>query len=577
MTSNIILECSQKDAASSPSNSNWVSTFQNDQMIETGDTLRMKQCLINTQAINSQNIVLDKDVGVIIEFCLYENVLPVHTIPFEKDKITDTDGFTNEQTYRQAIVGKLSVPKTVETTQTAVGTTVVLEDITGLSNGMAILGVNIASDATIHSINTTAKSITMSKESEGELQADDSLIFTAVSTKAQNEAMSGYYMLREEDDTVITNPIITHSVQINLAAGTYSPEVLAATITSGMKRHRGSHQLGTAFVPDFTNPVSAFVAVDGSASVKSFTMTKIELDNNSKGTRGFATRLNGSTNSLFEYKDTAFQFSFLHTPLMTEKTTGPGGGFTVYQTPGVSIGQSLLKVDGTNAEAIALFPPKIYESFGGVLLTSLQPTTFWNKLGFNDLQLEEILYVDATMNSLGDATLKDSYIHSRTTGVNIASAFCRSDLLSGPFNTIIPREEANGTADGTYPIAVPVATSDVRPIIAKLPYTVDNIGFYRIEAITALSNEYNTPNERKSKVTAVVSKNYNTNDFITGYGGDSSLDYEHIGESTVLNNIQIRIVDPLSEKEVENLGPHSTVFMELVKAPPQQKSNVKHK
>jgi len=497
MTSNIILECSQKDATNSVSNSNWVSTFQSDQTIETGDTLRMKQCLINTQAINSQNIVLDKEQNVTISFCVYEEAIPlVQGVPFATEGIsrsgTSPADTTNENAYRQSFQGP--------------------------------------DDTLTDSVINTSP-----------------LNGTGDKSTLQNE-VDGIYILREQEVAqTLTSKAVTVPITFTIPAASYSPDELAGFITTHIDdkmtiRNRPDTGKAGVFVTVLKNPPTATPAPNiyspGQAIIK---------DGNTQV--GKSEKIVGASNVLLEYKGTGFQWSYLHTPIFTEMTKGPSGSFTTYSNPGVLL-------TGTELEE------NVRGRYGGVMLTALQPSNFWNQLGFSDSQIADITYDDATFQSLEDG-VRQAYIRDRTTGVKPNSAYRRTDLLSTPFS--------NPYASS------PIATSDIKPIAAKLPYQVDNIGFYRIEAITALSNEYNTPNERKSKVTAVVSKNYNTNDFITGYGGDSSLDYEHMGETTVLNNIQIRIVDPLSEKEVENLGPNSTVFMELVKAPPQQKSNVKHK
>ena len=76
---------------------------------------------------------------------------------------------------------------------------------------------------------------------------------------------------------------------------------------------------------------------------------------------------------------------------------------------------------------------------------------------------------------------------------------------------------------------------------------------------------------RLGAVIGVVSKNYNSNDFITGYGADSGIAFQHVGVPQSISSVKIRIIDPKTNLPVEGLGSNSTVFLELVKAPPSVK------
>ena len=61
-------------------------------------------------------------------------------------------------------------------------------------------------------------------------------------------------------------------------------------------------------------------------------------------------------------------------------------------------------------------------------------------------------------------------------------------------------------------------------------------------------------------------KNYNANDFITGFGGDSGIPYIHRGTSQILSSLRVRIIDPQTDLSVVGLGPNSTILLEIVKA-----------
>ena len=64
---------------------------------------------------------------------------------------------------------------------------------------------------------------------------------------------------------------------------------------------------------------------------------------------------------------------------------------------------------------------------------------------------------------------------------------------------------------------------------------------------------------------AAVSKQYNANDFVTGYA-DSGVVYEHVGATQILSSLRLRILDPQTKELSGGLGTNSTIILEVVKA-----------
>ena len=112
-----------------------------------------------------------------------------------------------------------------------------------------------------------------------------------------------------------------------------------------------------------------------------------------------------------------------------------------------------------------------------------------------------------------------------------------------------------------------VASDSTYSLSGDENYVVDDIGYYRIEAETVVSNDQKQNNGRVGSVVGLcVSKNYNANDFITGYGSDSGVPYLHQETSQVINAVKIRVIDAKTGEAVEGLGTNSTVFLEIIKA-----------
>ena len=116
-----------------------------------------------------------------------------------------------------------------------------------------------------------------------------------------------------------------------------------------------------------------------------------------------------------------------------------------------------------------------------------------------------------------------------------------------------------------------VQSDDTFALSGNENYIVDDSGYYRIEAVAEFSNDFKMEDGRLGAVIGVVSKNYNSNDFITGYGADSGISFQHVGVPQSISSVKIRIIDPKTNLPVEGLGSNSTVFLELVKAAPSVK------
>ena len=74
--------------------------------------------------------------------------------------------------------------------------------------------------------------------------------------------------------------------------------------------------------------------------------------------------------------------------------------------------------------------------------------------------------------------------------------------------------------------------------------------------------QYDTAN--LSNINAIVSRQYDTNNYITGFG-ECSINYVHHGEPVLLSSTRIRILDPVNKQEATSLGEKSSIFLEVFK------------
>ena len=112
-------------------------------------------------------------------------------------------------------------------------------------------------------------------------------------------------------------------------------------------------------------------------------------------------------------------------------------------------------------------------------------------------------------------------------------------------------------------------SDDSFTLTGNTSYIVNDFAYYRVEAETVFSNDYKQEGGRLGQVIACVSTVYDNNDFVTGFGSDCGVAYYHTGAAQVISAVKIRIINPKTNQPVVGLGPNSTIFLEVVKAPPQ--------
>ena len=97
----------------------------------------------------------------------------------------------------------------------------------------------------------------------------------------------------------------------------------------------------------------------------------------------------------------------------------------------------------------------------------------------------------------------------------------------------------------------------------RIPEQRDSAGHILIE-ITAYPSIYLDDNAKR-EIKSIVSNYYvSEGSFISGSFSDS-YSYFHVGESMTISNIKIRILDPVTMLELSNLGPNSSVYLQLNK------------
>jgi len=89
-------------------------------------------------------------------------------------------------------------------------------------------------------------------------------------------------------------------------------------------------------------------------------------------------------------------------------------------------------------------------------------------------------------------------------------------------------------------------------------------GHYLI-CIEGYGGSYLLTDNDKLNVKSLVSTYYTgPNSFVSNNLADSAL-YEHIGSPMKIQNFKVRILNAFTGEEVENLGPNSSIYLEITK------------
>lgn len=553
MPSNIILECSQFESGSS-TNAEFASTFKENVILEEGDVFQMQQAMINTQTASSGAILIEEDVDVTISVGFYECALGSYRF----GETTSSDGHRGDYNlplpYSQIPVGVHPKHSSDEAYPNA---------------GFSAAQIHYNS--------------LFNKPTDGDLTPAYSQSINAFHYPA------GYYILRERahnssNQRIPNSPVVTRDVTISIKAGSYTPTKIASMITDAVTETKDTSIGG--------DKDGMLIRVTGNGSIQEEKFVRVGggyLRGNNQVEMPYYSiksdaavqgdRVIGASTFSFEFKDGVFAFTNMHSPVMGEGAGSNNG--QIYTLPSLL----LLLPNSTLTDANKF---DVIDAYTGCFITDLQPRSFWNKLGFADTHIDaNIKFDDSVFQSLGSGGFSDTpqfdYFNQHRVHPRIINADLVTPTRVGAYwvrrNWIATRmsRDYNGSANPGLLYNLPFSdnnyqlfqSDDSFTLTGNTSYIVNDFAYYRVEAETVFSNDYKQEGGRLGQVIACVSTVYDNNDFVTGFGSDCGVAYYHTGAAQVISAVKIRIINPKTNQPVVGLGPNSTIFLEVVKAPPQ--------
>jgi|688.fasta_scaffold32139_2 hypothetical protein len=208
----------------------------------------------------------------------------------------------------------------------------------------------------------------------------------------------------------------------------------------------------------------------------------------------------------------------------------------------------------------------IINQASGIVFHDLQPRSFWQ----DQLGLSDNLIVPLQVDDAGVEYYLQSALQDKATGGIFALDSFLLDTLHGHKTSDFRRMYENP------PVLNPVGTTlyfDTTgltdAVIGDAVSSNETGGYYLIETNGLIPNSggYIDTIGNNNKISAIVSKEYDSNQIVTGYS-DSGFTYIHRGNPYIITEGSVRILDPQTKQPVTEIGPNSTLFFDIIKTVP---------
>lgn len=331
------------------------------------------------------------------------------------------------------------------------------------------------------------------------------------------------------------SPLLTNTGEFNVAADTTAGGVNTKHILLSTGNVDG--------VPDDANP---------SVNSLQWLATGDDIYNQYVGTSDFSIAYDGEK----------FKFEQISSPYYTNKgTVASNRGLTgiLYNNKGV-------KGDATSNIR------NVINKSSGIVFSGLEPAEFWyDMLGFDgsicpDITNGNVEYATAQVKTtLFLNTLQDG------THLTCTAPTLDSSIIKG-------QEESPDGHNPTFNCITPsfgfveVQASGQIEIYAKNAYNYSILktygGYMLLEVRLGLVQDYTGEQAHLKNVFGIITNYYRSNNYVVASTEDGVL-YEHVGNSVQINTIRIRILNPNTLEPVPGLDQDNSIFLSLIKPPPQ--------
>jgi hypothetical protein len=607
MTSNIILECRQKDTPNVSANGIYESYLANEVVINEGDVLIMKNAFIDTKKegniIIEDDLILSMNYGVFFTDWLEDTVNKKEYVNSSGVDIFTIAGQVNYYNFGSVYAGQKFIPYYFQSstgeefqqvnsvTYKALGQTfgeqspampVTYQYIDALTGNAVVIHRTIpASEPNVVYVDELGfliKSGSFQILSPSMRDMELEYFWKFISQDIVNVASEGVY-----------SPYI-FTKSFTLPAGSYSPNNLSLLISKLMSdnniNNTGlpiSYNSFVKYVSEFAvgapypNGASGTIGTDGTYFISSDMSSSLRFGATPPALGNCPNYLFGATQTALEFdaESNTFSFQYLHSPIY-DLTTGNNISVRI-----ANIGKF---VSGGSNPVISNYYLKTTDN-GGIFFTGLSAKIaknnkdfdFWaGVLGFN---LDKIcvsprkpITTEGTNTYFGLTGTFYSYDIDFTN--NLTTGYCGvdasiikkvGDLNWYTLSTVgIPASSDAGPAIRQKP-AIFSTIDETTPLIADTPYNqlIDTSSHYIIDADLHFIGDF-IGRDKYNNIQGTVSKYYQVANYIIG-DSDGAIQYQHRGMPLILRSIRIRILKS-DKKQDLNLGSDNTIMFQLIKS-----------
>ena len=192
----------------------------------------------------------------------------------------------------------------------------------------------------------------------------------------------------------------------------------------------------------------------------------------------------------------------------------------------------------------------------GIIVNDLQPKQFWDEV-------------------MG---LYNNWVVPTATADDGVYYFTQDDLQldgndkfpheSADIQTFDPKNQRIETAPAAD-LYIDTTATPTYAVIGDSPVINTEGTFYllEIQGLNLAQSDFIDSDETMPNISAVISKQYNANDIVTGFS-DAGIPYVHRGSPQVISSARVRILDPTTKQVVSTLGSRNDVFLNLTTARP---------
>jgi hypothetical protein len=559
MSNNIILELRNKDAQIKHKNGDWTSMLDTNFDIEDGDTILVKNSFIDTEATESQKIIIPTDLSLNLSVFKYLNnwkagdpagskfslYPPQSAHPADGDDYLACHNFDSSGTqgkFLNDITGQYKYPRDPTEPFDVTYKYIDLEGtprtkvvhVAGEQTGLRIVpgGFSYRTEP--------GDTITITPPPEDWPKID-------TNARVVGNEITGSDANQEPASDKHFDPYI-ESVEISLQAGNYAPTELTSEINRQLNVNNGPGPGSQLVQSVFLRATSQFNPIwcpfsKGSNDAKS----QFKIDPAQEDYWYGASQMELS----YDPATQNFKWNYLHMPYYTDN-----------DSPLV-----LFREYGGNMKLINKNSGVAFQNLTATRKDTGADFDFWTALlGFKKADL----ILQTGSGSVEDAgeTFKYSYVLNGEDGKTLTGQFDGVDSAvsktgAGKGFAIVPTIPADGLAStSSDTIGILAANSSLNQQFS--------FGYFLVEVNAKFENDFYTINQNRGNIKAIVSRYYSLDSYTSG-NEQGSVVYTHEGPPLTLSSFACRILN--SDKELAtNIGEDSTIFLEIVKAPKAEKN-----